>query len=39
MEGRTWNDWEVNVIGMHDVKFLKNQEKHYVGKKIFRTCI
>jgi hypothetical protein len=26
-EGQIWKDWEMNGIGVNDVKFIKNQEK------------
>lgn len=30
---QSWEDWEANVIRVHDVKFPDNQYKYYVGKK------
>lgn len=34
--GQMWEDWEVNTIGVHDVRFLNNQlknlkKKHFEG--------
>ena len=30
---QSWEDWEANVIRVHDVKFPDNQNKYYVTKK------
>lgn len=27
--GQTWEDWEANVLGVHDLKFTNNQEKYF----------
>lgn len=35
--GQTYEDWEVNVIGAHNVKLPNNQWKYFVGKKLTKT--